>query len=52
MRSETKRSFEQMERGLYRLADAKPLSNPDLVTVALKSREASFALSRLWRSIR
>jgi predicted transcriptional regulator of viral defense system len=25
-----------MERGLYRLADAKPLGNPDLVTVALK----------------
>jgi predicted transcriptional regulator of viral defense system len=25
-----------MERGLYRLADAKPLSNPDLVTVARK----------------
>ncbi len=26
----------RMERGLYRLADAKPLGNPDLVTVALK----------------
>lgn len=29
-------SLERMERGLYRLADAKPLGNPDLVTVALK----------------
>lgn len=28
--------LERMERGLYRLADAKPLGNPDLVTVALK----------------
>jgi predicted transcriptional regulator of viral defense system len=28
--------LERMERGLYRLADAKPLSNPDLVTVARK----------------
>ena len=26
--------LEQMSRGLYRLADAPPLSNPDLVTVA------------------
>jgi len=34
LRDEAK--LEQMERGLYRLADAKPLSNPDLVTVALK----------------
>jgi len=28
--------LERMERGLYRLADAKRLGNPDLVTVALK----------------
>src|SRR5262249_46851573 len=28
--------IEQLGRGLYRLADAPPLSNPDLVTVALK----------------
>ncbi len=27
---------EQMSRGLYRLADAPPLGNPDLVAVALK----------------
>jgi predicted transcriptional regulator of viral defense system len=28
--------LERLERGLYRLARAKPLRNPDLVTVALK----------------
>ena len=28
--------LERMERGLYRLADAKPLAHPDFVTVALK----------------
>src|ERR1700676_1908813 len=28
--------LERMERGLYRIADAKPLGSPDLVTVALK----------------
>ncbi len=28
--------IERMERGLYRLADLPPLSDPDLVTVALK----------------
>ena len=28
--------LEQLARGLYRLADLPPLSNPDLVTVALK----------------
>ncbi len=28
--------LERMERGLYRLADAKPLGNPDFVTVSLK----------------
>lgn len=28
--------LDRMERGLYRLADAKPLGSPDLVTVALK----------------
>jgi predicted transcriptional regulator of viral defense system len=28
--------LERMERGLYRLADAKPLGKPDFVTVALK----------------
>lgn len=27
---------EQLSRGLYRIADAQPLGNPDLVTVALK----------------
>src|SRR5712692_5019402 len=28
--------IEQLSRGLYRLADAPPLGNPDLVTVAIK----------------
>jgi predicted transcriptional regulator of viral defense system len=28
--------LEQLDRGLYRLADAKPLAHPDFVTVALK----------------
>ena len=28
--------IERMERGLYRLADLPPLSDPDLVTIALK----------------
>jgi predicted transcriptional regulator of viral defense system len=28
--------LDRMERGLYRLADAKPLGNPDFVTAALK----------------
>src|SRR5262249_6113724 len=28
--------IEQLSRGLYRLADAPPLGNPDLVTVGLK----------------
>lgn len=28
--------LDRMERGLYRLADAKPLGNPDFVTVAFK----------------
>lgn len=28
--------LEQLARGLYRLADLPPLSNPDLVTIALK----------------
>ena len=28
--------LERMERGLYRLANAEPLGNPDFVTVALK----------------
>ncbi len=28
--------LDRLDRGLYRLADAKPLSNPDFVTVALK----------------
>jgi len=28
--------LDRMERGLYRVADAKPLGNPDFVTVALK----------------
>jgi predicted transcriptional regulator of viral defense system len=30
------RAIEQLSRGLYRLADAPPLGNPDLVTVALR----------------
>jgi predicted transcriptional regulator of viral defense system len=29
-------TLDRMKRGLYRLADAKPLDNPDLVPVALK----------------
>ena len=29
-------AIEQLSRGLYRLADAPPLGNPDLVTVALR----------------
>ena len=28
--------LERLDRGLYRIADGKPLENPDLVTVALK----------------
>lgn len=28
--------LERLDRGLYRVADAKPLDNPDFVTVALK----------------
>jgi len=28
--------LERLDRGLYRVADAKPLGNPDFVTVALK----------------
>jgi hypothetical protein len=49
--------IEQLSRGLYRLADAPPLGNPDLVTVALRvrkgvgstaSRSASTAARRLW----
>lgn len=34
LRDEAK--LERMERGLYRLANSKPLGSPDLVTVALK----------------
>jgi predicted transcriptional regulator of viral defense system len=34
LRDEAK--LERMERGLYRLANSKPLDSPDLVTVALK----------------
>jgi hypothetical protein len=30
--------LDRMERGLYRLADAKPLGNPDFVTVELGPR--------------
>ncbi len=34
----------QLSRGLYRLADLPPLSNPDLVTVALKIPQAIVCL--------
>ena len=36
--------LEQLSRGLYRLADLPPLSNPDLVTVALKIPHAVVCL--------
>jgi len=36
--------LEQLSRGLYRLADLPPLSNPDLVTVALKIPQAVICL--------
>ena len=36
--------LERMERGLYRLADAKPLGNPDLVITALKVRAAALTI--------
>lgn len=36
--------LEQLSRGLYRLADLPPLSNPDLVTVALKIPKAVICL--------
>ncbi len=36
--------LEQLSRGLYRLADLPPLSNPDLVTVALKVPQAVVCL--------
>jgi predicted transcriptional regulator of viral defense system len=35
---------ESLARGLYRLADAQPLGNPDLVTVALKIPNAVICL--------
>jgi predicted transcriptional regulator of viral defense system len=36
--------LEQLSRGLYRLAELPPLSNPDLVTVALKVPQAVICL--------
>ena len=36
--------LEQLSRGLYRLAELPPLSNPDLVTVALKIPQAVICL--------
>lgn len=36
--------LEQLSRGLYRLAELPPLSNPDLVTVALKVPQAVVCL--------
>ena len=36
--------LERLSRGLYRLADLPPLSNPDLVTVALKVPQAVVCL--------
>jgi predicted transcriptional regulator of viral defense system len=36
--------LEQLSRGLYRLAELPPLSNPDLVTVALKIPKAVICL--------
>lgn len=36
--------LEQLSRGLYRLADLPPLSNPDLATVALKVPQAVICL--------
>lgn len=36
--------LEQLSRGLYRLADLPPLSNPDLVTVALRVPQAVICL--------
>jgi predicted transcriptional regulator of viral defense system len=36
--------LEQLSRGLYRLADAAPLANPDLVTVARKIPEGVICL--------
>jgi predicted transcriptional regulator of viral defense system len=37
-------ALERLSRGLYRLADLPPLSNPDLVTVALKVPQAIICL--------
>lgn len=36
--------IEQMNRGLFRLVDASPLENPDLVTIALKIPNAVICL--------
>ena len=36
--------IEQMSRGLFRLVDASPLENPDLVTIALKIPNAVICL--------
>jgi len=36
--------IERLSRGLYRLAEAPPLSNPDLVTVVLKVPDAVVCL--------
>jgi predicted transcriptional regulator of viral defense system len=37
-------SLEQVSRGIYRLADQPPISNPDLVTVALRVPQAVICL--------
>lgn len=37
-------SIEQLSRGLYRIADAVPLGNPDLVAVALRAPDAVVCL--------
>lgn len=34
----------RLARGLYKLADIPPLGNPDLITIALKVKEAVFCL--------
>lgn len=36
--------IERLSRGVYRLADAAPLGNPDLVTVALRAPESVICL--------
>jgi predicted transcriptional regulator of viral defense system len=36
--------LEQLSRGIYRLATAKPLGNPDLVTVAMRAPDSVICL--------